>query len=83
LPVDSVHGRRVRDAGVQSGHTGDTCTTARRKNVADCDILDELRVDARPGVGRAQNGREELLRTCVLEAALLPLWYTVSVCTPD
>jgi hypothetical protein len=32
---------------MESGHAGNTSTAARREDVADGDILDELRVDTR------------------------------------
>jgi hypothetical protein len=58
---------------VESCHTGTGSTTAWRENVADRNILNEVRVDASLGVGRAEDGGQELFWTSVLETTLLGL----------
>jgi hypothetical protein len=58
---------------VQLGHASGGRPAAGREDVSDEDVLDEFRVEPGLGVDGAEDGREQLLGTGVLEAALLAL----------
>lgn len=73
LAVHGVHGRRIRDSGVQRGHAGSGCAAARREDVADGDIFDERRVERDLRVDGLEDCAQDLLGKGVLETAFATL----------
>jgi hypothetical protein len=61
---------RVWDAGPEHGHPSDVRATTGREDVADGDVVDQLRVDARSVKRRLEDGEEEILGQSILETTL-------------
>lgn len=73
MAIDSVDGRGVWDARMQGSHTSTSGASCGRKNVADCNVFDEVDIQVDLGVDSAEYCGKEFLRAGILEAAFLCL----------